>query len=99
MVEIARVASPPLRDLVAAFMKPSQNLETDLIFGHLGELTRTAGTPVWRTTEELAVVVLEEFLQKHGLPAGEVRLTLKPASRPLPALADVKSVTLMPLSK
>ena len=30
------------------------------------------------------------------LPAGEVRLTLKPASRPLPALADVKSVRLMP---
>jgi putative membrane-bound dehydrogenase-like protein len=26
------------------------------------------------------------------LPAGEVRLTIKPASRPLPALADVKSV-------
>ena len=30
------------------------------------------------------------------LPAGEVRLTLKPASRPLPALADVKSLTLTP---
>ncbi len=28
------------------------------------------------------------------LPAGEIRLTAKPASRPLPALADVKSVTL-----
>ena len=33
------------------------------------------------------------------LPAGEVRLTAKPASRPLPALADVKSVTLTPQSK
>ena len=30
------------------------------------------------------------------LPAGQVRLTLKPASRPLPALADVKSVTVSP---
>lgn len=30
------------------------------------------------------------------LPAGEVRLTLKPTSRPLPALADVKSLTLTP---
>lgn len=28
------------------------------------------------------------------LPAGEVRLTVKPASRPLPALGDVKSVVL-----
>ncbi len=33
---------------------------------------------------------------KLELPAGEVRLTLKPASRPLPALADVKSVILVP---
>jgi len=33
------------------------------------------------------------------LPAGEVRLTAKPASRPLPALADVKSVTLTPQEK
>ena len=33
------------------------------------------------------------------LPAGEIRLTAKPASRPLPALADVKSVTLTPQSK
>lgn len=30
------------------------------------------------------------------LPAGQVRITLKPASRPLPALADVKSVVLTP---
>ena len=31
------------------------------------------------------------------LPAGEIRLTIKPASRPLPALADVKEVKLRPL--
>ncbi len=30
------------------------------------------------------------------LPAGQVRITLKPASRPLPALADVKGVVLTP---
>lgn len=30
------------------------------------------------------------------LPAGDVRLTVKPASRPLPALADVKSLLLAP---
>lgn len=33
---------------------------------------------------------------KIELPAGQVRITLKPASRPLPALADVKSVVLTP---
>lgn len=32
------------------------------------------------------------------LPAGEVRLTLKPASRPLPALGDVKSIVLAPMN-
>jgi len=30
------------------------------------------------------------------LPAGQVRITLKPAARPLPALADVKSLVLSP---
>ena len=72
-VEIARVQSPPMRELVAAFMKPSQNLETDLIFGHIGELTRTNRTPEWKTTEELGVVALEGFLKKHGLRSAEVK--------------------------
>jgi D-alanyl-D-alanine carboxypeptidase/D-alanyl-D-alanine-endopeptidase (penicillin-binding protein 4) len=72
-VKLGDVVSPPMRDLVTAFMKPSQNLETDLIFGHLGELRRTADAPVWRSTEDLAVVALREFLEKSALPADEVR--------------------------
>jgi D-alanyl-D-alanine carboxypeptidase/D-alanyl-D-alanine-endopeptidase (penicillin-binding protein 4) len=72
-VKLGEVTSPPLRDLVTTFMKPSQNLETDLIFGHVGELSRTAETPVGRTTEELGVAALQEFLKKHGLPVAEVR--------------------------
>ncbi len=72
-VLLGEVVSPPLRDLVAAFMKPSQNLEAALIFGHLGELRRTPDTPATRTTEELAVAALREFLAKQGLPADEVR--------------------------
>lgn len=72
-VTLGEVRSPPLRELVTAFMKPSQNLETDLIFGHVGELTRTGRTPEWRTTEELAVAALEGFLKKHGLPTREVK--------------------------
>jgi hypothetical protein len=31
------------------------------------------------------------------LPAGQVRVTMKPASRPLPALADVKTLILSPI--
>ncbi|MBS0205513.1 MAG: HEAT repeat domain-containing protein [Planctomycetes bacterium] len=37
-----------------------------------------------------------QTLGELELPAGQVRVTLKPASPPLPALADVKSVTLSP---
>ena len=53
--KIGEVVSPPLRELVRDFMKPSQNLETDLIFEHTGETTRTADTPVWETSEQLAL--------------------------------------------
>jgi D-alanyl-D-alanine carboxypeptidase/D-alanyl-D-alanine-endopeptidase (penicillin-binding protein 4) len=72
-VELGETASPPMRDLVAAFMKPSQNLETDLIFGYIGERRRTAATPAGRSTEDLAVAALREFLLAQELPAEEVR--------------------------
>ena len=72
-VSLGEVASAPLRELVAAFMKPSQNLETDLIFGHVGETTRPADAPEARTSEQLGVTALGEFLRDSGLPADEVR--------------------------
>jgi D-alanyl-D-alanine carboxypeptidase/D-alanyl-D-alanine-endopeptidase (penicillin-binding protein 4) len=72
-VKLGEVVSPPLREVVSALMKPSQNLETDMVFAHVGELTRTAETPAGRTSEELGVAALKEFLKKSGLPADEVR--------------------------
>ncbi len=72
-VKLGEVSSPPLRELVKALMKPSQNLETDLIFAHLGERSRTTETPASRTAEECAVLVLQDFLKQRGLPADEVR--------------------------
>ncbi len=72
-VRLGEVVSPPLRELVARFMKPSQNLETDLVFAHVGELRRTPADPAWRSSEDLAVAALQEFLQRQGLPAAEVR--------------------------
>lgn len=72
-VKLGEITSPPLRELVTAFMKPSQNLETDLIFAHLGELRRPADAPVWRTSEQCGVTVLRDFLQQHGLAADDVR--------------------------
>ena len=71
--QVGEIVSPPLRELVAAFMKPSQNLETDLIFAQVGEVRRSADAPVRRTTEESGVLVLGEFLKAHGLPVSEVR--------------------------
>ncbi len=71
--KLGEITSPPLRDLVAAFMKPSQNLETNMIFNHVGEMSRGPETPARRTSEELGVGALQEFLKKRGLPADEVR--------------------------
>ena len=72
-VMLGEIRSPPLRDLVAAFMKPSQNLETDLIFAHVGEAVRPTDAPVWRTSEQCAVAALRDFLRRNDLPADEVR--------------------------
>ncbi len=69
---IGQVISPPLRELVRDFMKPSQNLETDLIFEHTGETLRPADAPVWKTSEECAVAALETFLRTNNLPAADV---------------------------
>ena len=71
-VALGEVVSPPLRELVAHFMKESQNLQTDLIFAQVGEAQRGPTTPPWARTDELAVKALGEFLSRHGLRANEV---------------------------
>lgn len=72
-VVLGEVVSPPLREMVADFMKPSQNLETDLIFTHCGELTRQADTPGWVRSDELAVDDLQSFLKAYDLRPGDVK--------------------------
>ncbi len=71
-VKLGEVSSPPLHELIAALLKPSQNLETDLIFEHVGEARRAADTPRSRTSEELGLLALHDFLKQRGLPADEV---------------------------
>jgi D-alanyl-D-alanine carboxypeptidase/D-alanyl-D-alanine-endopeptidase (penicillin-binding protein 4) len=68
LVKLGEVKSPPLRDILRAFLKPSQNLETDLVFRHVGELTREPNTPDWVTSEDLAVHALDRFLARQGIP-------------------------------
>jgi D-alanyl-D-alanine carboxypeptidase/D-alanyl-D-alanine-endopeptidase (penicillin-binding protein 4) len=69
LVKLGEVKSPPLRQLVRDFLKVSQNLETDLVFDHLGEQSRSPDVPRETTSEQLAVARLEEFIASRGLPA------------------------------
>lgn len=71
-VELGAVVSAPLRDLVRGFMLPSQNLETDLIFAHTGEMRRPPGTPEWVRSDELAVDLLDAFMRKIGIAPDDV---------------------------
>ena len=71
-VKLGEVLSPPLREIVRLYMKPSQNLENDMVLAHVGEMTRTPETPPWRSSEELGLAALHQFLIANGLPAGDV---------------------------
>ena len=71
-VKLGEIVSPPLRELIRDFLKPSQNLETDLIFDFTGEMTRPTNAPTWQTSEDCALNALHDFLTTNGLPAGEV---------------------------
>ena len=73
VTKIGEVLSPPLRDVIRGFMKPSQNLETDLLFENVGETTRDSNSPPWETSEQLAVAALEQFLAKTGAQKNEVQ--------------------------
>lgn len=72
-VKLGEITSPPLSDLITALLKPSQNLETDLIYDYLGEKFRAPDAPALQTSEESATALLQEFLKTNHLPADEVR--------------------------
>ena len=71
-VKLGEVVSPPLRELVHDFMKPSQNLETDLIFEHTGEMARSRMRPHGELRKSARLNALDEFLATNSLPASEV---------------------------
>jgi serine-type D-Ala-D-Ala carboxypeptidase/endopeptidase (penicillin-binding protein 4) len=71
-VKIGEVLSPPLREVVRIYMKPSQNLENDTVLADVGEATRTTDTPSWRTSEQLGLAAIHQFLDTNDLPADEV---------------------------
>jgi D-alanyl-D-alanine carboxypeptidase/D-alanyl-D-alanine-endopeptidase (penicillin-binding protein 4) len=69
---LGAVYSPPLRELVANFMKPSQNLEADLLLAQVGELTRGTNSPVGASSAAAGLVALKGFLTTAGVAAGDV---------------------------
>jgi D-alanyl-D-alanine carboxypeptidase/D-alanyl-D-alanine-endopeptidase (penicillin-binding protein 4) len=71
-VFLGTIESPPMRDLVAGFMKPSQNLETDLVFAHAGESRRTDATPAEKRSDTLALEALETLLAAAGVAPHQV---------------------------
>jgi D-alanyl-D-alanine carboxypeptidase/D-alanyl-D-alanine-endopeptidase (penicillin-binding protein 4) len=72
-VKLGTLFSPPLREVVRNFMKPSQNLETDLLLAHVGEMTRAADAPPGRTSEDAGLAALRQFLTTAGVTPEDVR--------------------------
>ena len=86
-VELGAVESLPMRDINREVQKPSQNLYTDLVLGHVGALagqrisnrtnvsdtTNHTETVIGRiSSEDLGVRELERFLKKIGVKRGDV---------------------------
>ncbi len=86
-VELGAVESLPMRDINREVQKPSQNLYTDLVLGHVGALagqrisnrtnvsdtTNHTETVIGRiSSEDLGVRELERFLKKIGVQRGDV---------------------------
>ena len=72
-IKLGTVYSPPLREVVRGFMKPSQNLEADTLLADVGEATRGSNAPPWQTSEDAGLAALDQLLSVVGVTPGEVR--------------------------
>ncbi len=70
-IEIAMLQSPPLSLIAAQTLKPSQNLYTELILRTLGQVAPVPSTttppPSGQTSEDLGILVVQDFLKSVGL--------------------------------
>ena len=66
--EVAFTESPPLREIAAKMIKPSQNLYAQLLFLQVGAPSKN------RLTEDSAVRALRAFVKRAGIDPGEVLL-------------------------
>lgn len=71
-VELGGSDSAPLRELLPRMLKPSQNLHAQLWL-LLAGTSLTPSTPE-ETSEQTGLRAMHAFLQRAGIPAGEVRL-------------------------
>jgi D-alanyl-D-alanine carboxypeptidase/D-alanyl-D-alanine-endopeptidase (penicillin-binding protein 4) len=66
-IEIAKLESPPFREIAAKTMKPSQNMYTETILWTLGEqLGRQTNAAA--DSSELGIEALKSFLNTVGIP-------------------------------
>jgi D-alanyl-D-alanine carboxypeptidase/D-alanyl-D-alanine-endopeptidase (penicillin-binding protein 4) len=72
--ELAAVPSPPLTNLLAQMLKPSQNLYAQLLLLQVGAQAAPSLPHRSRTTEDVAVTELHRFLREVGLARGEYYL-------------------------
>ncbi len=72
-IKLGAVLSPPLREVVRNFMKPSQNLEADTLLAHVGEMTRGSNAPPGETSEDAGLAALQDFLDHTGVISDDVR--------------------------
>ncbi len=70
--ELGSVQSLPMRDLAREIQKPSQNLYTDLLLAHVGEVRRGGTSRSGRYSEDLGIAELNQFLEEIGIPKGHV---------------------------
>jgi D-alanyl-D-alanine carboxypeptidase/D-alanyl-D-alanine-endopeptidase (penicillin-binding protein 4) len=68
-VEIASRQSPPLSEIAAQTLKPSQNLYTELILRALG---KAVGTDPKRTSAEAGIDAVKAFLREAGIDANSI---------------------------
>jgi len=88
LVELGSVESLSMRDIAREVQKPSQNLYTDLMLAHVGEMERREPSPRERdsgdgrtdaarsiplTSEDLGIRALREFLAKVGIRRTDVQ--------------------------
>jgi D-alanyl-D-alanine carboxypeptidase/D-alanyl-D-alanine-endopeptidase (penicillin-binding protein 4) len=72
-VKLGEVLSPPMREVVRSFMKPSQNLEADILLADAGESTRNSNAPPRLTSEDAGLAAMRGMLASASVPRGDVQ--------------------------